>query len=168
MITFFSFLITRFLKISWNQLIFVTIFPLQNWHENAQLHSEGPCTLLFLMRFCYQASFLREMSRFANWTYFPEEPCSKPFWLKQFERYVFPTVSEKGRKGRRTEERIKWFWNISQWVVKQVRDKVVRFYLACNLHAKSRTRSRRAIQAQMGGGSLLLSPIFFFGQKILL
>ena len=125
-------------------------------------------TLLFLMCFCYQASLLREMSRFANWTYFPEEPCSKPFWLKQVERYVFPTVSEKGRKGRRTEERIKWFWNISQWVVKQVRDKVVRFYLACNLHAKSRTRSRRAIQAQMGGGSLLLSPIFFFGQKILL
>ena len=119
-------------------------------------------TLLFLMCFCYQASLLREMSRFANWTYFPEEPCSKPFWLKQFERCVFPTVSEKGRKGRRTEERIKWFWNISQWVVKQVRDKVVRFYLACNLHAKSRTRSRRAIQAQMGGGSLLLSPIFFF------
>ena len=68
------------------------------------------------------------------------------------------------RKGV-AEERIKWFWNISQWVVKQVRDKVVRFYLACNLHAKSRTQSRRAIQAQMGGGSLLLSLIFFWSEN---
>ena len=73
-------------------------------------------------------------------------------------------MSEKGRRASR-KKRIKWFWNISQWVVKLVRDKVVRFSLACNLHAKSRTQSRRAIQAQMGGGDSFFLRFFFLVRK---